>query len=103
MTVRFLCTLTIVALLTGGAASLAEPQQNTANAELEVLHIRGPIYAIFGAGGNVTASVGPDGVLLVDTGLAQNTDKLLATIQSLQKQVATNGIPEMNYAAETRS
>ena len=43
-------------------ATVSYSQQNPAGAELEVLHIRGPVYAIFGAGGNITASVGPDGM-----------------------------------------
>ena len=46
--------------------------QTPDNAEVHVLHIRGPVYMIVGAGGNITASVGPDGVLMVDTGLAPN-------------------------------
>jgi len=58
---------------------------------------------IVGAGGNITASIGPDGVLMVDTGLAQNADKVLATIQNIQKQVTTNGVQTWSYAAETRS
>ena len=77
--------------------------QNPASADLGVLHIRGPIYMIVGAGGNITASIGPDGVLIVDTGLAQNADKVLATIKNIQKQVTTNGIQTWSYAAETRS
>src|SRR6185369_14886177 len=77
--------------------------QNPAGTDLGVLHIRGPIYMIVGAGGNITASIGPDGVLVVDTGLAQNADKILATIKNIQKQVTTNGIQTWSYAAETRS
>ncbi len=102
MKFRFVCTF-VISLLVARLVAFAEPQQNAANAGFEVIHIRGPIYAIFGAGGNVTASVGADGVLIVDTGLAQNADKLLATIQNLQKEVATNGIQDWHYAAETRS
>ena len=30
------------------------------------------------AGGNITVSIGPDGVLLVDSGLAQMSDQVLA-------------------------
>jgi cyclase len=77
--------------------------QTPANGDLGVLHIRGPIYMIVGAGGNITASIGPDGVLLVDTGLAQNADKVIATIKNIQKEVATNGVQTWTYAAETRS
>jgi glyoxylase-like metal-dependent hydrolase (beta-lactamase superfamily II) len=77
--------------------------QNPSSGELGMFHIRGPIYMIVGAGGNITASIGPDGVLIVDTGLAQNADKVLATIKDIQKRVTTHGVQTWTYAAETRS
>ncbi len=36
-----------------------------------MLHVKGNVYAIFGAGGNVLVSAGKDGVLVVDTGMPQ--------------------------------
>jgi glyoxylase-like metal-dependent hydrolase (beta-lactamase superfamily II) len=56
-----------------------------------------------GAGGNIALSVGPDGVLVVDTGTVQNADRVLAAIGQLQKQLATNGLPAWEYASQTRS
>src|SRR5205085_12689370 len=38
---------------------------------------------ISGAAGNITVSVGPDGVLLVDAGLAQMSDKVISAIRKL--------------------
>jgi glyoxylase-like metal-dependent hydrolase (beta-lactamase superfamily II) len=38
-----------------------------------------------GAGGNITVQVGDMGVLLVDTGLAQTADKVIAAIHTLSK------------------
>jgi glyoxylase-like metal-dependent hydrolase (beta-lactamase superfamily II) len=80
-------------------------QQNvqTAAPQLEILPIRGNLYMLAGAGGNIALSVGPDGVLMVDTGTVQNADRVLTMIEQLQKQLATNGLPAWNYAAETRS
>ena len=52
----------IAAVLTGTAS---------AQVEIDVVHVNGPIYMLVGAGGNVTASIGPDGVLLVDSGSAE--------------------------------
>jgi cyclase len=97
--------LIFVLIASTGLAGLSQAGQNqsAANSELGVLHIRGPIYMIVGAGGNITASIGRDGVLMVDTGVAQMTDKVLATIQNIQKQVTTNGVPMWDFAAETRS
>ena len=53
--------------------------------ELHTLHVQGNVYMIVGAGGNVTAQVGNDGVLLVNSGAAQNADKLLAEIRKLSQ------------------
>ena len=68
------------------AASLHAQQQGAVN--IRVLPIRGNLYMIEGDGGNVTVSVGKDGVLMVDTGLTQNADRLLATIEQLQQEWA---------------
>jgi cyclase len=51
--------------------------------DLDVLHVQGNIYVIGGAGGNVTVQIGELGVLVVDTGLAQNSAKLIAAIRKL--------------------
>ena len=98
--------LLIAALVALGAAAGAaqQPQQ----ADIEVLHIRGNLYLLAGAGGNVVASVGKDGVLLVDTGTEQNADKLLAAIQRLQRDVdaqitAIERLATPKFGAETRS
>src|SRR5262245_59204753 len=80
-----------------------QPAQNSQAAQLEILPIRGNLYMLAGAGGNIALSAGPDGVLVVDTGTAQNADRVLAAIQQLQKQIATNGLAAWNFAAETRS
>ena len=72
--------------------------------EVEVLPIRGNLYAIFGAGGNIVASVGPDGVLLVDSGSATMTDKILAAVARLQREWSARNLPKpLGWGAETRS
>src|SRR5262245_38961601 len=81
----------------------AQSPQNAASSQLEILPIRGNLYMLAGAGGNIALSVGPDGVLVVDTGTLQYSDRVLAAIEQLQKQTATNGLPAWTYAAETRS
>jgi cyclase len=70
-----------------GAAGSATAQQ------VEIVPVRGNIYLLGGAGGNITASVGPDGVLLVDSGLAQMSDKVLAAIRQLSQVLTTKGLP----------
>lgn len=75
-------------------AGLALAQQNAGqpqSAQIRVEPIRGHLYLIAGAGGNITASIGPDGVLLVDSGLAQNADKVLEAINQLNREIANRG------------
>jgi len=71
----------LAAVLFLGCGWLAQAQQN--NGELHVLHVQGNVYMIVGAGGNIAVQTGKDGVLLVDTGLEQNADKVLAEIRKL--------------------
>src|SRR5579871_5849807 len=85
------------------AVSLGMAQPGQPTGEVHILHVRGPIYMLVGAGGNITVSVGQDGVLLVDTGLANRSDQVLAAVRQLQRQVATNEVPDLHYGAENLS
>jgi cyclase len=97
---RALIASLLMAGLTVSLAAQARP--DTAAASIEVLHVRGPIYMLIGAGSNVTASVGPDGTVLVDTGLERTAPALLTAIRELQARLATGEAP-INFGAETRS
>src|SRR5262245_24597185 len=55
---------------------------------IHVLPVSGNIYMIVGAGANITASIGRDGVLLVDTGSAQMSDKVLDTVRQLSAAIS---------------
>jgi len=66
------------------ASSQAPPGQPAPNnSELGTLHVSGNVHLLVGAGGNIAVQTGDDGVLVVDTGLAQNADKVLAAIRKL--------------------
>ena len=71
--------------------SLCFAQQPGGNAQIRIEPIRGHMYLIAGAGGNIVASVGSDGVLLVDSGLADNADKVLEALSRLNRQIANAG------------
>jgi glyoxylase-like metal-dependent hydrolase (beta-lactamase superfamily II) len=72
--------------------------------EIEVLPVRGNIYALIGAGSNILASVGPDGVLLVDAGTAVMTDKVIAALAQVQREWSARNEPKPpGWGAETRS
>src|SRR3989442_5863279 len=87
------------AALTAGSSA----QQNRDGGDIEMLPVHGSIYMIAGGGGNIAASVGKDGVLLVDSGAAPMTDKVLAAIRQLQRELAQREPPpELRFGAETR-
>lgn len=52
-------------------------------AEIQVLKIQGSVYLLVGDGGNILAQVGEQGVLLVDTGRAELSAKMLAAVEKL--------------------
>jgi glyoxylase-like metal-dependent hydrolase (beta-lactamase superfamily II) len=58
--------------------------------DLRVTPVRGNIYMITGDGGNIAVSVGADGALLVDTGAGQKSDKVVAAVQKLLKDVTAS-------------
>lgn len=54
-----------------------------AGSGLEILHVQNSVSAIFGAGGNITVQIGEQGPLLVDSGLAGTSDKIIAAVKTL--------------------
>src|SRR5262249_41027143 len=54
--------------------------------DVEVLQVQGNVYMVARAGGNVAVHVGDDGVLLVDTGLEQWSDKVASAIRQLSSK-----------------
>jgi len=57
--------------------------QMPSDGEIHVLPVQGNVSLLLGAGGNVAVQIGEEGVLVVDTGNAQMSDKLLAAIRKL--------------------
>jgi cyclase len=53
--------------------------------EIETIPLRGNVYALIGAGGNITVQAGDEGILLVDTGTPAMSDKVLAAISAISK------------------
>jgi glyoxylase-like metal-dependent hydrolase (beta-lactamase superfamily II) len=74
--------VTIVVLLVSGLERPASARQQAAGS-LDLIQIRPDFYVIAGAGGNIVAQTGPDGVILVDSGRAEMADQVLATIRSV--------------------
>jgi cyclase len=51
--------------------------------DLTTIHVQGNVYMIYGLGGNVAVQIGDTGILIVNTGLPQNSDRLIAAIRKL--------------------
>jgi glyoxylase-like metal-dependent hydrolase (beta-lactamase superfamily II) len=73
-----------------------------AQAPLPVLPVRGQLHVIQGAGANIVVSVGRDGVLMVDTGLPERSEQVIAAIRGLQRDLDLRETA-LGFAAETRS
>jgi cyclase len=54
--------------------------------EIDVVHVKGNVYMLVGAGANVTVHAGSEGVLIVDPGPAAMSQKVLAAVRSISKQ-----------------
>lgn len=53
---------------------------------LETIKIRDNVYAIFGAGANVTVHVGEDGLILVDSGTSASAEEVVAAAKAISNQ-----------------
>ena len=78
--IRRLLVLAAVATL-GVTGALA--QRNFDDVEVQWLHVQDNIYMLVGAGGNITLSVGDDGVLVVDTQFEGMAEKNIAAIREI--------------------
>src|SRR4030095_5488833 len=72
----------------------ARPVSAPAIGNVETLHVAGNVYLIAGAGGNIAASIGDDGVIMVDSGLAAGSEKILAAIPQTAMRLTPPGAPE---------
>jgi glyoxylase-like metal-dependent hydrolase (beta-lactamase superfamily II) len=68
-----------------GAAQAEKPN----NADVHLLHVRGNVSMMVGTGGNITVQAGDQGILLVDTGVATMSDKVLQAIRQLSSKPLT--------------
>jgi cyclase len=68
-------------LVAAAFARLAPAQETPAGPELHITHVQGNVYALIGAGGNITIQKGDDGILLVNTGSASQAPRTLAAIR----------------------
>lgn len=103
--------LIVIAATTGGAtlvhaqryAQAAGAMHKTEDLDgIQILRVQDPmspeqsqVYMLSGDGGNIAVEVFPQGVLLVDSGLAQKSDQVLAAIRTITK------VPTIHYIINT--
>jgi glyoxylase-like metal-dependent hydrolase (beta-lactamase superfamily II) len=75
--------LSITALLVLGAWTERASAQRTPPSNVEVVQLRENFYVIGGAGGNIVMQIGPEGVILVDSGTAGMAGEVLAAIRDI--------------------
>jgi len=81
--------LGICAVLLGGMMAVGQPakaQQNTdfSKVQIKVTKVSGNIYMLEGEGGNIAASVGEDGIVIVDDQFAPLAEKIQAALKDLK-------------------
>jgi len=64
-------------------APQAGQQQDFSKVEIKVTKVSGNIYMLEGQGGNIAASVGEDGIVIVDDEFAPLADKIQAALKNL--------------------
>jgi len=86
-TLRFaklqLCLLVIGLSLVSGRAFAQTPGEPPVEDTLDVFKVQGNVWLIAGAGGNIAVQAGEQGIVLVDTGAAGLTDKVMAAIRGI--------------------
>jgi glyoxylase-like metal-dependent hydrolase (beta-lactamase superfamily II) len=102
--------LTVAALGSMLCTDPASAQRNRGDegrAALQWWPVRENIWMLVGAGANITASVGADGVLLVNAGEAQASERVIAALDELQSELNAFGFLDIDEpergGAETRS
>ena len=71
------------AILLAATTMAPGQQQDFSKVEIKTTQLAPNLYLLQGAGGNITASVGADGVLLVDDEFAPLADKIRASLKGL--------------------
>jgi cyclase len=97
---RLICVVSVLLSLGAGASTQFLSAQGLASqnrarsvagkiseniGDVELLSVQGNISMVSGAGGNIAVQAGKDGILLVDTGVAGMSDKVLEMIRPLSK------------------
>jgi cyclase len=73
----------LVATLASVAGIASAQQQDFSKVEIKVTKVSGNVYMLEGSGGNIAASVGEDGIVIVDDQFAPLADKIRAALKGI--------------------
>ena len=79
--IEMILAISAMAMLGSRAASAQEP--DFSKVQIKVSKVSGNIYMLEGAGGNIAASVGEDGIVIVDDQFAPLAEKIQAALKDL--------------------
>src|SRR3989440_2602698 len=72
------------AALVYGPAAVAQQEPDWSKVQIKVTKVSGNIYMLEGQGGNIAASVGEDGIVIVDDQFAPLAEKIQAALKDLK-------------------
>ena len=78
-----LFTLMLVTAVAFATSAARGQGQDFSKVQIKATKVSGNIYMLEGAGGNIAASIGEDGIVIVDDQFAPLADKIQATLKSL--------------------
>ena len=81
-----LSTLAFLTLMLFSAHSIARAQQDFSKVEIKVTKVAGSVYMLEGAGGNIGASIGEDGILIVDDQFAPLVPKIKEALKNISNK-----------------
>jgi cyclase len=64
----------------------AQQDQRAETPAIHILHVQGRVYMLVGGGSNITVQLGDEAIVLVDTGVAQMSEQVLAAIRTLSQK-----------------
>ena len=73
----------LIAALAASAGVASAQQQDFSKVAIKVTKVSGNVYMLEGAGGNIAASVGDDGIAIVDDQFAPLADKIRAALKGI--------------------
>lgn len=92
-------TLSVPSSRSANAVAKRIADQSPKDGEVHILPVQGNVYLLIADGTNITVSVGAEGLLLVNTGSAQMSDKVLAAINQLANAAVAPPAPNSCFGA----